>query len=82
LAGIVPIDDTAFIKILQWILVSCGVKYRSPYQLRNIGISIALHHEANPIVLAEQTGHDKKVLLSTYSHAINQDCLMVDIPMN
>ncbi len=77
-----PIDDTAFIKIWKRILVSCGVEYRSPYQLRHTGISISLHHGANPIALAEQTGHDKRVMLSTYSHAINQDCLMIDIPMN
>jgi integrase len=77
-----PIDDTAFIKIWQKVLVSCGIEYRSPYQLRHTGISIALHHGANPIALAEQTGHDKKVMLSTYSHAINKGCLMVDIPMN
>jgi integrase len=77
-----PIDDTAFIKIWKRILAGCGIEYRSPYQLRHTGISLALHHGANPIALAEQTGHDKRVMLSTYSHAINQDCLMVDIPMD
>jgi integrase len=74
-----PIDDTAFIKIWKRILASCNIEYRSPYQLRHTGISLALHHGANPIALAEQTGHDKRVMLSTYSHAIAQDCLMVDI---
>jgi integrase len=73
-----PIDDTAFIKIWQKILVICGIDYRSPYQLGHTGISMALHHGANPIELAEMTGHDKRVMLSTYSHAINQDCLFVD----
>jgi integrase len=77
-----PIDDTAFIKIWKRILASCGVEYRSPYQLRHTGISLSLHHGANLIALAEQTGHDKRVMLSTYSHAINQDCLMVDIPID
>jgi integrase len=60
-----PIDDTAFIKIWKKILISCGIEYRSPYQLRHTGISISLHHGANPIALAEQTGHDKRVLLPT-----------------
>jgi hypothetical protein len=31
------------------------------------------------IALAEQTGHDKRVLLSTYAHAINQECPFVDL---
>jgi integrase len=77
-----PIDDTAFIKIWKRILASCNIEYRSPYQLRHTGISLALHHGANPIALAEQTGHDKRVMLSTYSHAVAQDCLMVDIPLD
>jgi integrase len=77
-----PIDDTAFIKIWKRILISCEIDYRSPYQLRHTGISIALDGGANPIALAEQTGHDKRVMLSTYSHAIRQDCLFVDIPIN
>jgi integrase len=78
----VPIDNMAFIKIWQWILASCGIEYRSPYQLKHTGISRTLHYGSSPITLAEQTGHDKKVMLSTYSRAINKGCLMVDIPMN
>jgi integrase len=63
LAGMVPIDDTAFIKIWKRILVSCGVEHRSPYQLRHTGISMALHHGASPITLAEMTEHDQRVML-------------------
>ncbi len=77
-----PIDDTAFIKIWQRILFICEINYRSPYQLRHTGISLALNNGANPIALAEQTGHDKRVMLSTYAHAIRQDCLFVDISTN
>jgi integrase len=77
-----PIDDTAFIKIWQRILIICEINYRSPYQLRHTGISLALHNGASPIALAEQTGHDKRVMLSTYAHAIGQNCLFVDIPTN
>jgi integrase len=85
LAGMLPIDDSAFIKIRKRILIGCGEdteNCRSPYQLRHTGISLALNRRADPYQLAEQTGHDKWVMLSTYSHAINQNCLMVDIPMN
>jgi integrase len=33
---------------------------------------------ANLMDLAEQTGHDKRVLLSTYAHAINNQSLIVE----
>lgn len=52
------------------ILASCKIEYRKPYNLRHSAISHALDRGANPIALAEQTGHDKRVLLSTYAHAI------------
>jgi integrase len=60
------------------ILESCQIEYRSPYKIRHSAISHALHQGANPIALAEQTGHDKRVMLSTYAHAIDQQCLFVD----
>ena len=60
------------------ILTICQIEYRSPYQIRHSAISQALHQGANPIALAEQTGHDKRVLLSTYAHAIDRKCLFVD----
>ncbi len=74
------IDDHRF-RARAWktILASCHVEYRTPYNLRHSAISHALHRGANPIALAEQTGHDKRVMLSTYAHAIEQKCLFVDI---
>lgn len=74
------IDDHRF-RARAWktILTSCQIDYRSPYQLRHTAISHALHNGANPIALAEQTGHDKRVLLATYAHAIGRECLFVDI---
>jgi integrase len=61
------------------ILAKCHVEYRSPYNIRHTAISHALAQGANPIALAEQTGHDKRVMLSTYAHAIGSECLFVDI---
>ncbi len=73
------IDDHNFCnRAWKTILESCHVEYRSPYQLRHTAISHALSRGANPIALAEQTGHDKRVLLSTYAHAIDRECLFVD----
>jgi integrase len=73
------IDDHRF-RARAWktILESCHIEYRSPYNLRHSAISHALHHGASPIALAEQTGHDKRVMLSTYAHAIDSKCLFVD----
>ena len=77
------IDDHNFCnRAWKTILESCHIGYRSPYQIRHSAISQALHQGANPIALAEQTGHDKRVLLSTYAHAIGSECLFVDIGVN
>ena len=73
------IDDHRF-RARAWktILESCQIEYRSPYKIRHSAISHALHRGVNPIALAEQTGHDKRVLLDTYAHAIEQKCLFLD----
>ncbi len=76
----VAIDDHNFCnRAWKTILVSCQIEYRKPYNLRHSATSHALAQGANPIALAEQTGHDKRVLLSTYAHAIGSECLFVDI---
>jgi integrase len=74
------IDDHRF-RARAWkaILASCQIEYRTPYNLRHSAISHALHQGVSPIALAEQTGHDKRVMLSTYAHAIDRECLFVDI---
>jgi integrase len=74
-----PIDDHNFCtRAWKTILESCRIEYRSPYKLRHSAISHALRNGANFIALAEQTGHDKRVLLSTYAHAIDRECLFVE----
>lgn len=60
------------------VLEACQIEYRSPYNLRHSAISHTLAAGVNPIALAEQTGHDKKVLLSTYAHAIETISLFPD----
>jgi integrase len=74
------IDDHNFCtRAWKKILESCQIEYRSPYKIRHSAISHALSNGANFIALAEQTGHDKRVLLNTYAHAINRESLFVDI---
>jgi integrase len=74
------IDDQNF-RPRAWkqILAMCSIEYRRPYALRHSAISHALANGANPIALAEQTGHDKRVLLDTYAHAIAKEYLFVEV---
>jgi integrase len=76
----VAIDDHNFCnRVWKTIVASCNIEYRVPYNLRHSGISHALHNGANPILLAEQTGHNNRTMLSTYAHAIEQKCLFVNV---
>jgi integrase len=66
-------------KIWKPILVSCGIDYKTPYTLRHSGVSHAVANGANIAALAEQTGHSKRVLMSTYWHSTDRECQLVDI---
>lgn len=74
------IDDQNF-RPRAWkkILAECSIEYRKPYAIRHSAISHALAAGANPIALAEQTGHDKRVLLDTYAHVIAKEFLFVEV---
>ena len=74
-----PIDDHNF-RNRAWktILAQCHIEYRKPYSMRHSVASHSLANGADPIALAEQMGHDKRVLLSTYAHVINQKSLFVE----
>jgi integrase len=65
------IDDHNF-RPRAWkkVLSSWKIEYRKPYNLRHSAISHALAAGANPIELAKQTGHDVRVMFSTYAHVI------------
>jgi integrase len=74
-----PINDHRF-RARAWkaILEQCHIEYRKPYAVRHSAISHALASGANPMDLAEQTGHDKRVLLDVYAHAIAKQSLFVE----
>jgi integrase len=74
-----PIDDHNF-RNRAWkaILEQCCIEYRKPYAVRHSVISHALANGANPVDLAQQSGHDKRVLMETYAHAIDQRSLFID----
>ena len=61
------------------ILEQCRIEYRSPYNTRHTAISHALAGGANPIDVAEQSGHDKRVLLESYAHVIRSKPVFVEI---
>jgi integrase len=75
-----PINDHRF-RARAWktVLEDCQIEYRSPYKLRHSAISHSLSNGVNVIALAEQTGHSARVMLSTYAHAIDRECLFVDL---
>jgi integrase len=76
----IPINDRRF-RSRAWktILDSCQIEWRTPYNIRHSAISHALANGANPVDLAEQTGHSVRVLLEVYAHAIEQKCLFVEV---
>lgn len=73
------IDDSRFrSRVFKSILESCQIEYRRPYSIRHSSISHALANGANPIALAEQTGHNVRVLLETYAHVIDKKNLSME----
>ena len=64
------------------ILASCNVDYTRPYNVRHSAISHAAKNGADLTALAEQTGHSKRVLIDTYLHSIDRECLFVDFGEN
>ena len=66
-----PINDRNFSRrAWKTILEQCNVAYRRVYTARHTAISHALANGADPIAVAEQAGHDKRVLLDSYAHVI------------
>lgn len=61
------------------ILEQCRIEYRRPYNTRHTAISHALAGGANPIDVAEQSGHDKRVLLESYAHVIRSKPVFVEV---
>ena len=66
-----PINDHTFSR-RAWrsVLESANVPYRKLYATRHSAISHALANGASAIAVAEQSGHDKRVLLDSYAHVI------------
>lgn len=60
------------------ILDRVNVPYRKPYSTRHTAISHSLANGANPIQVAEQTGHDPRVLYQSYASVIEAKSVFVN----
>lgn len=74
-----PICDRNF-RERAWksILEQCNIEYRKPYTTRHTAVSHALANGADPVSVAEQSGHDKRVLLDSYAHVIKPQSVFVE----
>lgn len=52
------------------VLEKLGIEYRKPYATKHTAISHALANGANPLAVAEQTGHDPQILFKHYASVI------------
>ncbi|MBE9171198.1 tyrosine-type recombinase/integrase [Pleurocapsales cyanobacterium LEGE 06147] len=60
------------------ILASLGIEYRKPYATRHTAISHALANGANPLAVAEATGHEPQILFKHYASVIQRSAVMVE----
>jgi integrase len=60
------------------ILASLGIEYRKPYATRHTAISHALANGANPLAVAESTGHDPQILFKHYASVIQRSAVMIE----
>jgi integrase len=74
-----PINDHTF-RRRAWkkILTRLETGYRKPYATRHTAISHALANGANPLAVAEETGHDPQILFKHYASVIQKSAVMVE----
>lgn len=74
-----PMNDRDF-RRRAWkkILAELGIDYRRPYSTRHTAISHALAKGANPLAVAESTGHDPETLFEYYASVIQPIAVMAE----
>lgn len=60
------------------ILEQLEIQYRKPYATRHTAISHALANGANPLAVAEATGHDPQILFKHYASVIQSSAVMIE----
>lgn len=71
-------DHTFRRRAWKTILSSLEIEYRKPYATRHTAISHALANGANPLAVAEATGHDPQILFKHYASVIQRSAVMVE----
>jgi integrase len=74
-----PVNDKLFNRrAWKTVLQRANVPYRKPYGMRHTAISHALANGADPLSVAEQVGHDPKVLFASYASVIKPQNVFVE----
>jgi integrase len=60
------------------VLAKVNVPYRKPYGMRHTAISHALANGAHHLQVAQQTGHDPRVLYQSYASVIENQSVFVE----
>lgn len=74
-----PVNDKLFNRrAFRAVLERASVPYRRAYTTRHTAISHALANGADPVGIADQTGHDLRTLLKVYAHVIKSQPVFVE----
>lgn len=65
-----PISDYGFYSRWRRVLKKIGVQYRKPYNTRHTFVSHCLEDNCNPVEIAQQTGHNVRVLFDHYAGSL------------
>lgn len=71
-------DHTFRRRAWKTILSKLEISYRKPYATRHTAISHALANGANPLAVAEETGHDPETLFEHYASVIQPAAVLVE----
>lgn len=78
-----PMNDKHFNRrVWKPVIERLGIPYRKPYGTRHTAISHALARGANPLQVAQQSGHDPQVLFTNYASVIEQQSVFVEFVAN
>lgn len=77
-SGITMNDHTFRRRAWKTVLEKLGISYRKPYATRHTAISQALASGANPLAIAEETGHDPETLFKWYASVIQPQAVLVE----
>lgn len=72
------LTDTFLKRVWKPLLTRLEIDYRTPYTMRHTAISHAIASGDNPLLIAEQTGHDPQMLFKHYASSLTRKPLSVN----